>query len=609
MTRVMIVDPSPQSRGSLAEAMKQVGWEVVVAGGGAEAIASAKAARPDIVLIDHDLKDMDSMAVLCAILVELGAGNVRIAMMSRMAQKDRVVKAIQAGACDYLVRAVGEETRIIKRLKAHAKRDAWPGCAGREHAGAITAQSTETPTDLVTPAGSPPSGDIPPAKAREVLKSLKPLIGKTTLLERIDKATELRALSPTVKQIVAMTVNSSVSTEELAKVIKRDQAIAIKILRVANSALYAHGDRVDTIHKAILRIGTEQIRQAVLNIAVVEHFGGATAGGRMRSDWFWEHSIGCGLLAAAITRLRGQKPEAVDAMFTAGLLHDIGRMILAEQLGEAYTRVFEWSQKLGLPLEVVEMRLLGVDHADLAERVLRAWKFPPDLFVPIALHHLSIANIRRHAPSRVEDAATIALANRLAHAMGVGTSGNDAIYDLDEFITALNLDPLAVLEIAQRLPDQAADLRLAMLTHTNEHPSDSVVDSLRQRLGDVRPLIVQTGPQATDAVRMFFDRIRPEDQTQRPNVAVLMVRNDAECAAAISRFAQDEAAAGCEGLPVLVISPTGTFTLDEHASVGRRVATLTAPIDVHRLIDTMTTLISPNAHDKGEQARAEALAA
>ncbi len=593
MTRVMIVDPSPQSRGSLASAMKQVGWDVIVAGGGAEAVASAKASRPELVLLDHDLKDMDSLAVLSAIVAELGQGGVRIAMMSRMAQKDRVVKAIKAGACDYLVRAVGEEARIIKRLAAQAR------LSGVRPRGGCDGESTPSREDtmhagvLLASAGAATIGDITPGKAREVLKSLKPLIGKSALLDRIDKSTELRALSPTVKQVLAMTLQTSVSTEELAKVIKRDQAIAIKILRIANSALYAHGDRVDTIHKAIMRIGTEQIRQAVLNIAVVDHFGGSTAGGRMRSDWFWEHSIGCGLLAAAIARLRGQKPEAVDAMFTAGLLHDIGRMILAETLGEMYTRVFEWSRRLGLPLEIVEMRLLGVDHADLAERVLRAWKFPPDLFVPIALHHLSVANIRAHAPSRVEDAATIALANRLAHAMAVGTSGNDAIYDLDEFIAALDLDAYAVLEVAQRLPDQAADLRLAMLTHTNEQPSESVIDGLRHRLGEVRPLFVQTSPQGVDALRLFCERVWPGDQTQAPNVAMVTVHSDAECAAALARIAQDESAAGCERLPVLVISPNGKLGFDENALAGRRAVRMASPLEVHRFIDALATLLAP----------------
>lgn len=611
MSRVLIVDPSPQSRGLLATAMKQAGWEVAVAGGGTEAIAAAKSARPDFVLLEHDLTDVDAIAVMKAIRQMLGENTVRVAVMSRVAQKERVISAIKAGACDYIVHAIGQEDKVVRRIAAHVRpltgstSAAGPSVADKPPSGPPTRDASAS-EDLATVRGDAP---LTTDRARDMLKGLKPLIAKSALLERIDKATELRALSPTVRQVLALTANSTVSTDDLAKAIKRDQAIAVKILRIANSALYAHGDRVDTVHKAVMRIGTEQIKQAVLNLAVVEQFAGTAAGGRIRSDWFWEHSIGCGLIAAAIARHRGVSTEAVDTMFTAGLLHDIGRVMLLEHEADLYEQVIAWADKLALPLELVEARLLGIDHADLAERVLRSWKFPQDLSTPIALHHLSVANIRHHAPSRAEDTITLALANRLAHASVVGSSGNEAIHDLDDFISALSLEPQAVRDIARRMPEQAADLRLAMLTHTNSGPTDSALDSLRARSEGVRPLIVQTRTLAADAVRMCCERVWPSDERETPNLAIVTVRSEADRTAASAKLRQDEAASGCDGLPVLVLSPTGKIGLDEDVMVSRAFVLAAMPMALTRFVDTAASLTASQTSAKIAAAKPQGVAA
>jgi putative nucleotidyltransferase with HDIG domain len=265
-------------------------------------------------------------------------------------------------------------------------------CLNRESAGAFHA--VEDPGDL--------------EEAVQELKGLRPVMGRTELMERVLEGCELRAIKPAVQQVLSLTGSASASLEAISRAIRQDQALSLKVLQIANSPLYTRGERVETVQKAVSRIGVTQIRTTVLSLAVIDMLGGSGLVGRIHADWFWEHSIACGLISSRIARARGKRAEEADAMFTAGLLHDIGRLVLAERIPEEYGVVMEAAERLGLPLEMVESRLLMMNHAELSDRLLRQWNFSTALVNPIALHHLGIANIRSAAPRMSESVATIA---------------------------------------------------------------------------------------------------------------------------------------------------------------------------------------------------------
>ena len=208
-------------------------------------------------------------------------------------------------------------------------------------------------------------------------------------------------------------------------------------------------------------------------------------------------------------------------MFTAGLLHDVGRMLFAERLGDRYTEVIDTADKLGLPLETVESRLLLINHADLTDRLLRQWNFSPELINPIALHHLSVGNIRRMVPRMVEQVSTLALANRLAHALLLGSSGNDAVYPIEEFVQALNLSADVIREICRTVPDETLDLRIAMLSHSAAaRDASSCLDTARAALGARRRLFAGHPP----ALRRDGPRVRCRRHPLSPSLRCAMPR-------------------------------------------------------------------------------------
>jgi len=154
------------------------------------------------------------------------------------------------------------------------------------------------------------------------LEAMRPLVTKSDLLDRIAGMGELKGFSPTVSQIMSLVSSPRCSVEQVAKAVGQDHGIALKILRIANSSAFSRGDRVDTVHKAVLRIGLEQIRQTAMSIGVMERFGTLGLGDRLTAPMFWEHSIACGIIAAEIAHaLKHKDPEVA---FTTGLLHDLG---------------------------------------------------------------------------------------------------------------------------------------------------------------------------------------------------------------------------------------------------------------------------------------------
>jgi HD-like signal output (HDOD) protein len=217
------------------------------------------------------------------------------------------------------------------------------------------------------------------------------------------------------------------------------------------------------VQKALSRIGVSQIRQAILNMAVIDNFHTNNKNDRLNSELFWEHSIATGLIAAGITRMRHGEDRAIDRAFTIGLLHDVARMVFAENVGAMYGQVLDAASRCYLPLEQVESRMLLANHAELIEGLLKAWKFPERLIAPIAMHHLSAADIRTRAPDIIDEVCTLALADRFAHALLLGSSGNECQYPTAEFIEVLELQTEAMAYIKEQIPEQVVELKAAMM--------------------------------------------------------------------------------------------------------------------------------------------------
>ena len=194
----------------------------------------------------------------------------------------------------------------------------------------------------------------------------------------------LPAFPATIHKVTALINNPDSSLAELVGVVRLDQAITANILRMCNSAFFGLRHRVDNVHDAIMYLGRQNVVRAVM-AAGVSRFFKDTPGYEVQARDLWEHAVGTALMAQLLSRtILGREDSR---LFTAALLHDIGKIILGEYIGE---NVGEFNRRLAQGdrsfLEVEE-EVLGVNHAELGGTITAAWHFPPDIQLTVAGHH------------------------------------------------------------------------------------------------------------------------------------------------------------------------------------------------------------------------------
>jgi putative nucleotidyltransferase with HDIG domain len=176
------------------------------------------------------------------------------------------------------------------------------------------------------------------------------------------------------------------SAADIARVIAADPSFTLRLLRVANSPIYKTSQGVSTVARAVTVIGMAQIANLALSMSVASSFEGLP-NALVSPANFWRHSLYCALAARHLAKVMGRCDR--DALFTAGLLHDIGELVifnrLPEQARTALMLVLDSGDEI--PIHQAEQQVLGFDHADVGAEMARQWHLPPLLEECIAYHH------------------------------------------------------------------------------------------------------------------------------------------------------------------------------------------------------------------------------
>lgn len=252
------------------------------------------------------------------------------------------------------------------------------------------------------------------------------------------------------------------SIADISAIISEDQGLTAKILKLANSPLFGHFGKIDTISRAVTILGVQQLRDLSLAVSVMGMFKNVTDY-PLVMEQFWRHSIACGLAARALAT--SQRESNLERYFVAGILHDIGRLAFVLRIPDQYKALIEQSRRDNRLLLTIEQEQLGFDHAMLAGALLREWKLPLRVSEPVEYHH-RFARAAHHP----KDAALLHLADIIAHALQLGESGEIAVPPLDaeawnqlEISTAL-LEPVIkqiepqYVALTQILNDGAANV-------------------------------------------------------------------------------------------------------------------------------------------------------
>jgi len=167
------------------------------------------------------------------------------------------------------------------------------------------------------------------------------------------------------------------SSDDLAQVILQDQAISSKVLKLVNSPFYGYSGRINTINQGIVILGFNAVKNLVLSTSVMEAFKGTESSEVFRMDLLWVHSAS----VAGVAKLLAERTGGVDPeeAFVAGLLHDIGKILLWISEPKLLTGCITASLNHKLPLGDVERKVIGFGDNELAAVLAEKWKFPASL--------------------------------------------------------------------------------------------------------------------------------------------------------------------------------------------------------------------------------------
>ena len=204
------------------------------------------------------------------------------------------------------------------------------------------------------------------------------------LSEFLDHIESIAPLPHVATRVLQVAEDENFSAYDLAAIIATDTAMTAKLLRLANSAYYGFPRRIATVRDAVVLIGFRAVRAAALAAAVVDLFP-ERGSARFDADLFWAHCVACGSVAEAIAKEASLARP--DEAFTAGILHDIGRIVLAQYQAALFDESLNQAIERGAPPEMVEPEIFGYDHAQVGAGLTRRWNLPVEICAAIAGHH------------------------------------------------------------------------------------------------------------------------------------------------------------------------------------------------------------------------------
>jgi putative nucleotidyltransferase with HDIG domain len=237
---------------------------------------------------------------------------------------------------------------------------------------------------------------------------------RSEIQQRILSSGDLPTLPTIAIEVSRLASSPLTGMSDLVRIIRNDPPLTAKILRVANSAFYGMPRRIESLNMALVVLGMREINNLVTCISVLRAFPGHGGAGLDRNR-FWEHSAGTGEIARVIASRLHLRLHGVE--FTAGLLHDVGKIVLDQHFHQEFAEALRVAREEGLSSAEAERRVIGVDHAEIGAWLADAWALPPAISESIRYHH---------QPALSPESRTLTAVIHMANLFATAILGTDA---------------------------------------------------------------------------------------------------------------------------------------------------------------------------------------
>ncbi len=421
--------------------------------------------------------------------------------------------------------------------------------------------------------------DHPGSQAREV----------ELILQQLDA---LPTLSPIATRLLSISSSEDYRVDEVSRLIESDPSLTARILGLCRRADKGLGDRVTTVRRAIIMLGIESIRSAVLSVSVYELLdrtaheadrkGNPGEPRLFDREGFWRHAIGVACAAELIAQTRPQKHARPEDAFVAGLLHDLGKIVLDVTLPRAFARVVELAERQRQDSAGIERQIIGIDHHLAARRVAAHWGLPESLSDVMWLHS--------QPPQALPDTPTrpmvmlVSLAKVICRELHIGWSGDfGPTLSIDEACEKFGFSPQRVVGILPQLHESVAE-RCQILGLGEETSPVLLLRSIfaaNQSLSRVNAML-ERRTQAAQSLREEVERIGEFLREVRPGAGVGSMLED------VARSAKR---AFGDGPVVAVHAPHGATAWELHRFKGEECSRVLLPIpdDAERIAELLAS--------------------
>ncbi|RZD16179.1 MAG: HDOD domain-containing protein [Candidatus Acididesulfobacter guangdongensis] len=276
------------------------------------------------------------------------------------------------------------------------------------------------------------------------------------IMSAIKMTDNLPSLPEVIYKINSLMEDDTISVNYIGNLMTKDMSLSAKILKIVNSPFYGFPQRIYNLNLALVLLGSNTLKSIIITSSVFELMKDTMKG-------LWEHSLFCGLTAKYIAKQINGKKQLIDEdlVFSAGLLHDIGKLIIAIKFRDDFDSIIKLAEEKKQVYSEAEKEILDISHADVGYYLTKSWNYPASIYTPIRFHHdfmmlykneninknynvKSIADNKNKAYSSnnyIIETAIVNLSDILTKSLGIGFSGSIYVDEIkNEIMEILSID-------------------------------------------------------------------------------------------------------------------------------------------------------------------------
>ncbi|MBW2563430.1 MAG: HDOD domain-containing protein [Deltaproteobacteria bacterium] len=215
-----------------------------------------------------------------------------------------------------------------------------------------------------------------------------------TMMKKLERIEDLPTLPTILFEVNTLLEDINTSAKKLGETIGKDPSMVAKILKLVNSSFYGFRSKISDISNALVLLGFNTVRNSIISVSIIKTFSGKNNLEGFDITEFWKHSI-----AVAVTSKRLAEKcrvEAPDNCFVAGLLHDIGKLVLSQYFQDLFAKIWITAQKENLNFYEAEKREIPVKHPMIGSLLAKRWQFPEHLVDAVKCHHAVRKNVSNY---------------------------------------------------------------------------------------------------------------------------------------------------------------------------------------------------------------------